>query len=100
MSESTALQRYKDTRSHCARPVFCKAACAVANFWHKSNRHVITFVYQGWLTLLKQRCDLGRHLVYSLVLDTIVFKKTLAQRTKRCNSVVCEQQEGSHTTLM
>ena len=65
-------------------------------FWRKINRHVITLVNHDWWILLKQRCNLGWHLAYPVVLDTIVF----AQETKRCNSVVCEQEERSHTTAL
>ena len=42
-------------------------------FWPESNCNVI-LVNHDSLILLKQRCNLGQHLVYPVVLDTIVFK--------------------------
>ena len=60
---------------------------------------MITLLNHDWLILLKQRCNLGGHLVYPVVLDTKVFKDP-SLRTKRCNSVVCEQEERSHITAL
>ena len=88
-----------DKCSHRARPVFCKAPCGVANSWGERNRHVITLVNHDWLILLKQDCNLVGTLFITLFW-LLWFLKTLAQGTERCNSVLCQQEERSHTTAL
>ena len=41
-------------------------------FSRTSNHHVISLVNHDWLTLFAQRCNLSRHLVNPVVLDTVV----------------------------
>ena len=55
---------------------------------------MITLVNHDWLILLEQHCTLGWHLVYPVVLDTMVFQRSLPQERDVVTALYMNRKSG------